>query len=337
MNAPLGNFSNATDGVGLIEGSAVLSANTFVDIAEQSRSINGWDLNYEQMEPGQFFGSSREIHLSGVQLLLEANNVLLNEYGVAWPDCYVFGIPMRMAGEGSFNGLPWGPTSTVVFQGEKEHDVVVPPMEMLVLAINREVMQDYMWTVEHVSLRGWLDHGPLVVSDANVTRRTGSELLCALQACFDDPSVVHGPQTRSAIAQHALSCLAPLVSANQLSPRQSLSSFGHSQTVSRAREYILEHIDTPLQIIDVCRALKVSRRTLQYSFTDVLGVNPATYLRVLRLNRARQDLLSYDTCRPTQIKEVVARWGFWHLSRFSAEYRQLFGELPSATLRARAS
>jgi len=33
------------------------------------------------------------------------------------------------------------------------------------------------------------------------------------------------------------------------------------------------------------------------------------------------------------VKDVVAHWGFWHLSRFSAEYRALFGELPSDTLK----
>ncbi|WP_197082643.1 helix-turn-helix domain-containing protein [Bradyrhizobium sp. LTSP885] len=313
----------------------MLSVSTFVDVALQSDSIEGWDLNYAQMEPGQFRGTLRALRLPGLQILLETNNLLLNEYGSAWPKCYVFGIPLSMAGEGSFNGMAWGSASAVVFRGDKEHDAVVPPMEMLVLAIDRELMQDYMWTVEHVSTRSWLDHGPLIVNDADATRRTGSQLLSVLRTCFDDASVALDP--RSAITHQTLACLAPLVCANQPSPRQSLSSFGRSQVVKRAREYIIEHIDDPLQIIDVCRALKVSRRTLQYSFTDVLGVNPATYLRVLRLNGARRDLLSADYDRPMQIKEVVARWGFWHLSRFSAEYRQLFGELPSATLRSRPS
>ena len=85
-------------------------------------------------------------------------------------------------------------------------------------------------------------------------------------------------------------------------------------------------------MIDVCRALAVSRRTLQYSFEEVLGLNPATYLRVLRLNRARQDLLANDV-NALQVKDVASRWGFWHLSRFGAEYRELYGELPSVTLK----
>lgn len=33
------------------------------------------------------------------------------------------------------------------------------------------------------------------------------------------------------------------------------------------------------------------------------------------------------------VQEVAARWGFWHLSRFASDYRTLFGESPSQTLR----
>lgn len=33
--------------------------------------------------------------------------------------------------------------------------------------------------------------------------------------------------------------------------------------------------------------------------------------------------------------QVAYRWGFNHLSRFAADYRRLFGEVPSQTLRRR--
>jgi len=35
--------------------------------------------------------------------------------------------------------------------------------------------------------------------------------------------------------------------------------------------------------------------------------------------------------RNDTVGDVAARWGFWHLSRFAADYSRLFGELPSAT------
>jgi AraC family ethanolamine operon transcriptional activator len=52
------------------------------------------------------------------------------------------------------------------------------------------------------------------------------------------------------------------------------------------------------------------------------------YLRSLRLNAVRRELLAGTCCR---VQEVAARWGFWSLSQFAADYRRQFGERPSDT------
>ena len=73
----------------------------------------------------------------------------------------------------------------------------------------------------------------------------------------------------------------------------------------------------------------VSRRSLQYAFEEVLGVSPLTYLRAQRLNAVRRAIKTAETDTP--VMEIAARWGFWHPSYFTASYKKLFGELPSAT------
>ena len=37
--------------------------------------------------------------------------------------------------------------------------------------------------------------------------------------------------------------------------------------------------------------------------------------------------------RAATVQGVAARWGFWHMGAFSADYKRQFGELPSATRR----
>jgi AraC family ethanolamine operon transcriptional activator len=54
------------------------------------------------------------------------------------------------------------------------------------------------------------------------------------------------------------------------------------------------------------------------------------YLRQLRLDRARLDLLS-GRCSVT---EAATRWGFWNLGDFARYYRQRHGELPRAAMAA---
>lgn len=75
-----------------------------------------------------------------------------------------------------------------------------------------------------------------------------------------------------------------------------------------------------------------SRRTLQYSFQQVLGLKPVKLLRAMRLNGVRRDLRA--ACPRATVQDIAARWGFWHLGHFVADYEGMFGELPSATLRS---
>ena len=34
----------------------------------------------------------------------------------------------------------------------------------------------------------------------------------------------------------------------------------------------------------------------------------------------------------TKILNIANDWGFWHMGQFAADYKSLFGELPSETL-----
>ena len=81
---------------------------------------------------------------------------------------------------------------------------------------------------------------------------------------------------------------------------------------------------------DLAAIAGLSARALQIGFRAVAGVSPSAYIRAVRLERVHRDLLSGAAGTVT---EAAARWGFFHLSRFSAQYRERFGELPSHTVR----
>ena len=100
----------------------------------------------------------------------------------------------------------------------------------------------------------------------------------------------------------------------------------------RARTYMLENIDDAISVRHLSSALGVSERTLRYGFQDLYGMSPSKYLKAVRMQRVRQALQRAQASRTTVLREAM-RSGFWHLSRFSLEYKNYFGELPSATLR----
>lgn len=83
---------------------------------------------------------------------------------------------------------------------------------------------------------------------------------------------------------------------------------------------------------ELCLTTHVSGRTLRQAFVDEFDLPPARFFRHWALTVARQRLESSDArCTVT---DVALDLGFTHMSRFSAYYRQLYGETPSTTLRA---
>ncbi len=56
------------------------------------------------------------------------------------------------------------------------------------------------------------------------------------------------------------------------------------------------------------------------------------YLLAVRLTGARRELLQRKD-RNIGVTDIATAWGFSHLGRFSASYRQYFGTLPSSDAR----
>jgi transcriptional regulator GlxA family with amidase domain len=87
-------------------------------------------------------------------------------------------------------------------------------------------------------------------------------------------------------------------------------------------------------VLDLCEKLRVSRRTIQNSFQSVTQMNPVSYLRAVRLAQVRR-LLTTTSPNEIPVREAAMRWGFSNLGHFASDYKSLFGELPSQTLRTR--
>ena len=99
-----------------------------------------------------------------------------------------------------------------------------------------------------------------------------------------------------------------------------------------AVEHIHAHAAEDVTVGELSAVAGLSVRSVQESFRRVFDVSPLTYLRQVRLDRVRADLLSTDP-QAGAVGDVARRWGFTHLGRFSAAYHQRFGEYPKQTLR----
>jgi len=242
----------------------------------------------------------------------------------------VFGVACSMAGDGLFNSQPWGDGITA-FDSRQELFSVVPPVDLITLVVDRPVLIEHAWVTEHVDLEHWLSTGPILVNDTDLARRVSGHLHAVRAACKEGGIRVEGEGAQTGLAEDVLEFLCPLVAHRLRRPLAARRELAHVELVRRARDYARERADEPPRIVDLCRELRVSRRWLQWSFNEVMGIGPCAYLQLMRLNGARRMLLRATP--DMRVGDAIEAYGFWHMSRFSRDYRCHFGELPSQTLR----
>ncbi|MGW1891356.1 AraC family transcriptional regulator [Streptomyces sp. NPDC002004] len=148
------------------------------------------------------------------------------------------------------------------------------------------------------------------------------------------PALVHQPLVSAPLEEALLNGLLVTVEhpyrAELTAPAQAL----RPAPVKRAIDAMRERPEHPFTTAELAAEARVGVRWLQEAFRRYVGVSPMAYLRGLRLDRARSDLRAAG---PDErgVGDVAHRWGFTHLGRFAAQYRERHGELPSETLRSR--
>lgn len=113
-----------------------------------------------------------------------------------------------------------------------------------------------------------------------------------------------------------------------------LPVYAAARTTRRAISFILPRLRTPLTVAEVCAVSGIGRRSLEMSFQRYLGMSPKRFIKQMRFSLCREELLRTPEGK---VSDIALRWGFWHMGQFGRDYKALFGELPSHTLKRCAS
>src|SRR5215470_946168 len=103
-------------------------------------------------------------------------------------------------------------------------------------------------------------------------------------------------------------------------------------SLAQALDWLDARPDEPVRLDAIAAVAGVRPRTLEAHFRLYLGAAPLGWVRRMRLQRARQQLLGASD--EASVTRVAVANGFGQLGRFAAQYRRQFGELPSDTLKA---
>jgi AraC family transcriptional regulator, ethanolamine operon transcriptional activator len=303
-----------------------LSCASYCDIDEQAAALSGWHQTYQQLTPGAFRGSMKRLDFGGVRLFVEDLRQSVFQTGCVDHDVIGLGVPHSFAGDALFCGERSDLDTLHVFSGRDGFEFRSPQVHvMLGIEIDEPFLAARPPGDEAAMLRFDRRAGPRAVQPGALDglRR----FLCDVFDAAAEHSVrLSTPEVRGALVDTLLDRL------SQLMPLPSVDvvrgANARRQLVDRAQEIAATRLEQPPTVAELCDALGVSRRSLQYGFQEVWGVSPLSYLRVMRLNAARRTLKTAGS-----VTDAATQLGFWHFGHFARDYQAMFGELPSATFR----
>lgn len=303
-----------------------------------ARSIDGWSQHYEQLHSGRFAGKLTQLSVATARLFVEQTNLALRQICTV-PQNYVwFGLPL---GEQSdryvrINGAPVSDDRIAVRRGGEAFELLTPDrLQFWGIVVQEQALLEYARQVEcEAWLARALDNPLLLVSEERKRNAQQScrHMLDNWQAERQELS----PAATLNLTEAALGALFSLFQHAQPQVGERVSVQHRHRLVERADAYVRAHGDRLVTVSELCTALSVSRRALQGGFQELLGVSPHAYIRAISLNNVRHQLNSEDSPY-RNVQDAAAAFGFWHMSQFAVDYRQLFGELPSETLKRRGS
>jgi AraC family transcriptional regulator, ethanolamine operon transcriptional activator len=153
--------------------------------------------------------------------------------------------------------------------------------------------------------------------------------------CGGDGTIdIVSPAAIAAAEEEIVSAVAELLRASTCNHEQRAGRrpVSRDQIIARCLEFFRDNQGQPILVADLCRTAQTTERTLRNVFYEYFGVGPIRFLKARQLQEVRSALLKAPSPRVT-VTDIAARFGVWDFSLFARNYRALYGESPSQTLR----
>ncbi len=298
-----------------------------------ARSMPVSEYFYTQLGPGRF-----EVDMTASvvdEVVLNRTRIEALSAGVVVPDpAYVaFVLPLRWEGRYLFNGAEVTASSLCISGGRNGYHTHGASREGMVVALPRSRL------IETVAALRGVHPQEIRLGDGilNLPAPVVAGLRERLVTVLAQTSGARGSSLSEQERRNFTNELYQLLIDAYLDARPDAGVCAQrvsrqKEIVRRAEERFVAAGDQPVSLADLCAAAGVGRTALQLAFQGLYDESPLGYFRKRRLMQARETLVLAPPERAA-VKRAALGAGLNALGRFSVEYRLLFGERPSATLR----
>jgi AraC family ethanolamine operon transcriptional activator len=298
--------------------------------------LNDWEADYQQLGRGAFEGRYKLFQSETLSVTNQTCNQEMAVTGVCPADEIPLFVVTNKGERGRFNGKRLLDNEAFVMRAGKE-GVYRTPRHLRM--INLQIPEPRLRAATRSMADSDLDE--LIPDTRRIVFPTGSinrltQLADSMMGISSDLADTDARRLWELEAEEYL--VTTLVSGLTAAggTRSETGRKNHLDYVAHARSYIDAHIGSPLGLETLAREVGVTLRTLETAFRRVYGTTPLRYVKARRLRAARRRLLETSSFEAS-VTEVALDCGFSHLSYFALDYKKLFGECPSETLRGRGA
>jgi AraC family ethanolamine operon transcriptional activator len=294
----------------------------FRDIADLGRQF-GWDLGFRQLDAGEHSIPAQVVvgeHLTFVSMRF---NRTFHQLGIPPSGMVTFGVPI--VGMRDWFGRTCRDSSILPFNHPGGIDGVSEQgFEAFTISICEEFLHElsgnYQIPVPDFIITPRTD---TIIGDSWSTR----DFRAAASRIINDKRKQLDQESENELA---FTLLSAAISGLRTVDKSMLVT--RSRATQKALEYINDSREDVVTVRDICEKCGIASRTLNRAFRERFGIGPKSYLKHQRLSATRSELIASPP--ETLIADVANRWGFWHIGQFAKDYKALFDELPSETLKA---
>lgn len=305
------------------------------DFDEFCANVRNWDLDYRQLEAGNF---SSELSMFGNEHVLFSRAKLgrrLLQKGSPPPGLITFGLLADPNINIYWRNIDVNGGHLLIFpRGGELHSISQADFDVFVISLSEEKLDQVCASFELPDFHQLVNRHEVFHCNPqrlSILRKLLLQTEQALSAGYDVINHAHYIELiENVLADQLISLLADCtqpVSRNALRKRD--------LALKSAESYIHESGNKVVTIPELCEVCNASQRTLEYAFRERYGLTPKEYTLVHRLNNVRKQL-RLAAPETNQVSSIAQQHGFWHMGQFSASYRKLFAELPSITLKMTA-
>lgn len=305
-----------------------------IDSADQFASaLRHWHIDVRQLASQSLKGQLSRIDFDRISLTkLVVNCQIEIDAHKSSNNLWFMTLGANQEGPHFSQGTPVGPNCIFGCNPQQQINFVSAPQgtQLLILEMDQACLARQFADKNLPFSEGLLTNDMIVPEAAQMTLYTRY-----LQQIFNllhhQPAMLSNAARVEVIQANLIASLVTILSA----PREAASPrpLYRADIVEAARAYINLNIHRPISLDELSKTVCASRRSLIYAFQDIYGMGPITYLKYLRLNHVRVALRKgkpeYET-----VTNIASLWGFRSLGHFARDYRLMFGESPSETLKA---